>query len=109
MFIDPDERQISASKKTGAAWVEIHTGAYANAGSEAEREREFRKISEAVDLAASLWLRVGAGHGLNYLNVVRIAQIPGVEELNIGHSIVSRASLVGLERAVREMVAAISH
>lgn len=108
LFVDPDEKQISASKKTGAAWVEIHTGAYANAGSEADKDREFLKIAEAAKLAASLGLRVGAGHGLNYVNVKRIARIPEVKELNIGHSIVSRAALVGLERAVREMIVLIS-
>src|SRR3990170_6877384 len=107
LFVDPDEKQISASKKTGAAWVEIHTGAYANAVSEVDKDREFMKIAEAAKLAASLGLRVGAGHGLNYANVERIARIPGVEELNIGHSIISRAALVGLERAVKEIVAAI--
>ena len=109
LFIDPDEKQIAAAKKTGAVWVELHTGAYANAKSEPEREREFEKILEAANLAASLGLRVGAGHGLNYVNVRRIARIPEVKELNIGHSIISRASLVGLERAVREMVLLISN
>ncbi len=104
LFIDPDEKQIGASKKAGAAWVEIHTGAYANAVSEADKDREFLKIAEAAKLAASLGLRVGAGHGLNYVNVERIARIPEVEELNIGHSIISRAALVGLERAVKEML-----
>jgi pyridoxine 5-phosphate synthase len=108
LFVDPDEKQISASKKTGAAWVEIHTGAYANAVSEADKDREFMKIAEAAKLAASLGLRVGAGHGLNYVNVVRIAGIPEVEELNIGHSIISRAALVGLERAVKEMLGSIN-
>ena len=108
LFVDPDEKQISASKRTGAAWVEIHTGAYANAVSEADKDREFMKIAEAAKLAASLGLRVGAGHGLNYVNVVRIAGIPEVEELNIGHSIISRAALVGLERAVREMIESIN-
>jgi len=103
LFIDPDEDQIAAAKKTGAVWVEIHTGAYANAKNEFEREKEFEKIIEAANLAASLGLRVGAGHGLNYVNVKQIAQIPEVEELNIGHSIISRAALVGLERAVTEM------
>ncbi len=108
LFVDPDEKQIAASKKTGARWVEIHTGAYANAENETERDREFHKILEAAKLAASLGLRVGAGHGLNYVNVKRIADIPEVEELNIGHSIISRAALAGLERAVRDMIGAIS-
>jgi pyridoxine 5-phosphate synthase len=102
LFIDPDEKQIAASKKTGTDWVEIHTGAYANALGKA-RERELLKINECAKLAASLGLRVGAGHGLNYVNVRWIARIPEVEELNIGHSIISRAALIGIERAVREM------
>jgi pyridoxine 5-phosphate synthase len=108
LFIDPDEKQIAASKKTGADWVEIHTGAYANAKAEKDIEREFVKIAEGAKLAASLGLRVGAGHGLNYVNVRRIARLPEVEELNIGHSIISRAALAGLERAVKEMVGLIS-
>ena len=103
LFIDPDEKQITAAKKTGADWVEIHTGAYANATAEKDRERESAKIVESARLAASLGLRVGAGHGLNYANVQRIAGVPEVQELNIGHSIISRAALVGIERAVREM------
>jgi pyridoxine 5-phosphate synthase len=103
LFIDPDEKQIAASKKTGADWVEIHTGAYANARAGKDREQELVKVVEGARLAASLGLRVGAGHGLNYVNVQRIASIPEVEELNIGHSIISRAALLGLERAVREM------
>ncbi len=105
LFVDPDETQIAASKKAGADCVEIHTGAYANAGAEKDRERELGKIVEGAKLAASLGLRVGAGHGLNYVNVRRIAEIPEVAELNIGHSIISRASLVGIDRAVREMIA----
>jgi pyridoxine 5-phosphate synthase len=105
LFIDPHEKQIAAAKKAGADWVELHTGAYANAGP--DREREFEKIVEGAKLAASLGLRVGAGHGLNYVNVRRIARIAGVEELNIGHSIISRAALVGLDRAVKEMRALI--
>ena len=103
LFIDPDEKQIAAARKAGADWVELHTGAYANARNEKDRELEFRKIAEAAKLAASLGLRVGAGHGLNYVNTRRIARIPEVEELNIGHSIISRAALIGLERAVKEM------
>ena len=105
LFVDPDDQQIAASKKSGADWVEIHTGTYANARTDRDRAREFDKIVEAAKLAASLGLRVGAGHGLNYVNVKPIARIPEVEELNIGHSIISRVSLVGLERAVREMIA----
>lgn len=105
LFVDPDEKQIAASKKTGADCVEIHTGSYANARAERDRDREFDKIAEAARLAASLGLRVGAGHGLNYVNTARIAAIPQIAELNIGHSIISRASLVGMDRAVREMIA----
>ncbi len=105
LFIDPEEQQISAARKTGAAWVEIHTGAYANAKTEKERGAEFAKIVDSAKLAASLGLRVGAGHGLNYINVKSIVRIPEVEELNIGHSIISRASLAGIDRAVREMIA----
>ncbi len=105
LFIDPEERQLSAAKKTGAAWVEIHTGAYANAKNEKDRSTEFAKIVDAAKLAASLGLRVGAGHGLNYVNVKGIVRIAEVEELNIGHSIISRASLVGIDRAVRDMIA----
>jgi pyridoxine 5-phosphate synthase len=103
LFIDPDDQQIAAAKKSGADWVEIHTGAYANARTGKDRAREFEKIVEAAKLARSLGLSVGAGHGLNYLNVTAIARIPEVEELNIGHSIIARAALVGLDRAVREM------
>jgi pyridoxine 5-phosphate synthase len=104
LFIDPDENQIAASRKAGADWVELHTGAYANARRDTDRDREFAKIAEGAQLAASLGLRVGAGHGLNYTNVRRIAQLPEIEELNIGHSIISRAALVGIDRAVREMI-----
>lgn len=108
LFIDPEDGQVAASKKAGADWVEIHTGAYANARPGKDREREYARIAEAAKLAASLGLRVGAGHGLNYSNVGSIARLPEVEELNIGHSIISRAALVGMDRAVREMIAAIS-
>jgi pyridoxine 5-phosphate synthase len=103
LFIDPDEEQIAASKKAGADWVELHTGAYANAKSGKDRDRELVKIIDGAKLAGSLGLHVGAGHGLNYVNAERIAAIPEVEELNIGHSIISRAVLVGIDRAVVEM------
>ena len=107
LFVDPDEREITASKRSGAAWIEVHTGAYANAQKESEREAEFGKVVDAAKLAASLGLRVGAGHGLNYTNAGWIARVREVEELNIGHSIISRASLVGMDRAVRDMLALI--
>lgn len=108
LFVDPDEGQISAAKRSGAAWVEVHTGAYANAGNDQDRDREHGAVEEAAKLAASLGLKVGAGHGLNYVNTRRIASIPEVEELNIGHSIISRAALVGMDRAVRDMLELIS-
>jgi len=107
LFVDPDEKQIAAAKKTGADWVELHTGTYANARSGKDREGELVKLAEAAKLAASLGLRVGAGHGLNYTNAAQVARLPEVEELNIGHSIISRAALVGLDRAVRDMRALI--
>ena len=108
LFVDPDEQQITASKKSGARWVELHTGTYANARTDEAREIELAKIREAAKLAASLGLRVGAGHGLNYVNVRPIAALPEGEELNIGHSIISRAALVGMDRAVRDMIALIA-
>ncbi|MDA8100571.1 MAG: pyridoxine 5'-phosphate synthase [Nitrospiraceae bacterium] len=108
LFIDSDEQQIAAAKKSGALLVEIHTGAYANARTEKARDEEFEKILAAARLAASLGLRVGAGHGLNYANVQRIARIEEVEELNIGHSIISRAALVGIDRAVQDMIALVA-
>lgn len=104
LFIDPDEKQISASKKTGAVWVEIHTGAYANSTGETARRDELKKIADAAALSSSLGFRVGAGHGLNYINVKQITRIPEIEELNIGHSIIARAALTGLDRAVRDMI-----
>jgi len=94
LFVDPDDKQIAAAKKSGADWVEIHTGAYANARSGKDREQELEKIIDAAKLAGSLGLSVGAGHGLNYINVQSIARIPEMKELNIGHSIIARASLV---------------
>ena len=103
LFIDPDERQIEIAKVLGAKAVEIQTARYSEARSPAERERELDLLEKATDLARQRGLHVHMGHGLNYVNVQAVARIPGVEELNIGHSIVSRAVLVGMERAVREM------
>lgn len=105
LFIDPDLRQVEASKKLGADMVELHTGAFAN-HFEAERERELARLIQAAEAAAGLGLQVNAGHGINYDNIGGILRIPHVAELNIGHSIVSRSVFVGLDRAVREMLAA---
>jgi pyridoxine 5-phosphate synthase len=103
LFVDPDSDQIKAAAKSGADFVEIHTGAFAEAANWQEAEEELRKIENAVRLARKLELGVNAGHGLNYLNIKRLTAIGGIEEFNIGHSIISRAVLVGLERAVRDM------
>lgn len=104
LFIDPDPRQIQISKELGAEAIELHTGQYALARG-AERQRELAALIAAGKLAGELGLRLHAGHGLNYHNVRPVATIAGMLELNIGHSIISRAVLVGLERAVREMKA----
>ena len=102
LFIDPDQRQIQAAKAVGAHAVEIHTGAYCNATG-AAREKELEGINAAAKLARSLGLGVHGGHGLNYKNVIPIAAIGEIVELNIGHSIIARAVIVGIEQAVREM------
>ena len=104
LFIDPKPEEVEASARVGAQAVEFHTGEYANAPEGHERDRQFMRVAEAARLAQSKGLVVNAGHGLNYVNVHRIAQIPGMTELNIGHSIISRAVFVGLRKAVREMV-----
>ncbi|HSM62271.1 MAG TPA: pyridoxine 5'-phosphate synthase [Longimicrobiales bacterium] len=106
LFIDPREDAIRASADLGADAVELHTGEYANAGPR-ERGGQLRRLAEAAALARSLGLAVHAGHGLNYENVSPVAAIEELEELNIGHSIVSRAVFTGLEEAVREMAAVI--
>jgi len=103
-FVEPAEEQLAASREVGAATVEIHTGAYANAGV-AQKAGRREEIAAAARLAASLGLNVSAGHGLTYYNVKPVAAIPELEELNIGHSIVARAVFVGLEEATRQMLA----
>ncbi|UCD85071.1 MAG: pyridoxine 5'-phosphate synthase [Deltaproteobacteria bacterium] len=103
LFIDPDLDQVKAAHRVGADYIEIHTGRYSEARSRAQVEEEFTKILNAVKMAEKLGLGINAGHGLNYRNVTRIAAIREIEELNIGHSIIARAVLVGLEQAVREM------
>jgi pyridoxine 5-phosphate synthase len=102
LFINPSGSDVEASKAAGADMVEIHTGAYANAKGDI-RDRELMRVQKAVHTARDLGLVVNAGHGLNYQNVSRIVEIEGMRGLYIGHSIISRAVLVGIERAVREM------
>jgi pyridoxine 5-phosphate synthase len=102
LFIDPERAQIEASREACAHAVEIHTGAYCNALG-IEREKQLRAIVEASKFAQSLGLEVHGGHGINYDNVLAIAQISEMTELNIGHSIVARAIIVGIEQATREM------
>lgn len=103
LFIDPDPAQIRASREFGVQAVELHTGRYADAASEADRQRELDELIAAGRVAREQGLLLHMGHGLTYRNVVPVARIDGVGELNIGHSIVARAVLVGFERAVREM------
>ncbi len=107
LFVDPDARQVEAARNLGVEGVELHTGRYADATTEAERDREFEAIVAAGEVAVAEKLKFHLGHGLTYRNVQRVARIPGVCELNIGHSIVARAVMVGFERAVREMKALI--
>lgn len=103
LFIDPNPSHIEIANELGVTAVELHTGAFAEARSPAAIEIEFNKLREAGQFALSLGLKLNLGHGLTYRNVRRVAEIQGVHELNIGHSIVSHAVLVGFERAVREM------
>ena len=103
MFIDPEKKQIKASRDIGATFAEIHTGRYCDATSEKEREREFQLISDAADIAFQMGLRVNAGHGLDYLTTSRVAALDTIEELSIGHAIITRSVFVGLDQAVREM------
>ncbi|CAN5321128.1 pyridoxine 5'-phosphate synthase [soil metagenome] len=105
-FIDPDTKQVLASVKSGATHVEFHTGAYAEHfdRTPALAEAQLKRLHEACELAHAEGLIVNAGHGLNYRNVIQIARLPRMNELNIGHSIIGRAIAVGLDRAVRDMV-----
>ena len=105
LFIDPDEAQIELAAKLGAPLVELHTGAYANAYFGPRREREFQRLRLGCVRAHELALTVNAGHGINYVNIAEVRTLPHLHELNIGHSIVSRALFTGIEEAVREMKA----
>ena len=103
LFIDPAEDQIQLANEIGADAIELHTGSYAEATPGTQSTAQVQLLTESCQLGGELGLQIHAGHGLTYSNVVPIAKIPGMEELNIGHSIVSRALFVGFERAVREM------
>lgn len=104
LFIDPTEEQVRASAKTGAQFIEMHTGKYSEAYGYDDEELEFLKLKNSAKLAQELGLKVNAGHGLNYDNVHRMYEIPDLVELNIGHSIISRAIFTGLAEAVKKMV-----
>ena len=104
LFINPSKVQIDASKKAGAAIIELHTGKYADARIEPSRLKELDKIKKGIAYAISIGLEVNAGHGLNYANVRDVAMIRGINELNIGHSIVARAVIMGMHQAVEEMI-----
>ena len=104
-FIDPDASQIEIAKQVGGDVVEIHTGHYSEARSESEAQERFMRIAKAAEVAEKLKLGISAGHGLNYINVKRFKSLPQIEEYSIGHSIVTRAIFVGIDQAVREMIA----
>ncbi|MDD5128340.1 MAG: pyridoxine 5'-phosphate synthase [Candidatus Omnitrophica bacterium] len=103
LFIDPVKKQIDAATKAGAEIIELHTGRYAEAKKTGQIEKSFNQICQAVDYAKLRKLRVNAGHGLNYNNVRRIAELNGIEELNIGYAIICKALYTGLYNAVKEM------
>ena len=107
LFIDPKETQLVASREVQADMVEIHTGAYSDAANAKIKEEELKKIARSAIRAKELGLGVNAGHGLHYHNVQEVAAIPEIDELSIGHSIIARAIFVGLDKAVRDMLALI--
>jgi pyridoxine 5-phosphate synthase len=106
LFIDPEPSQIDASAQVKAKFIELHTGRYAEAYTANRGQAELINLKNGCDRALAAGLRINAGHGLTYWNVYSIAGLPGMEELNIGHSIISRSVLIGLDRAIREMKAA---
>ena len=107
LFIDADKAQIAAARECGAPAIEIHTGGYADAETVDAQQQELARIREGVAFALEQGLVVNAGHGLHYHNTLPIAEIPGINELNIGHSIIARAAITGLDEAVRSMRALI--
>jgi len=104
LFVNPLSEQIVSAKRIGADYIEIHTGEYANATTEKIAKSQLGKIFSAAKYASDIGLKLSAGHGLDYQNVQEILKINQIEELNIGHSIISRAVIVGIERAVKEML-----
>ena len=105
LFIDPDAPQIALAAELGAPWIELHTGAYANAYYTPRRAAEFERLRRGAVQAHGLGLVVNAGHGINYINIAEVRTLPHLHELNIGHSILSRALFTGIAEAVREMKA----
>jgi pyridoxine 5-phosphate synthase len=106
LFIDPEPAQIEAAAQLKAKFIELHTGRYAEAREPIQVQQEIANLAKGCELASAAGIRINAGHGLTYWNVRPIACLPGMEELNIGHSIISRSVLVGIDRAIREMKAA---
>ncbi len=104
LFIEPDEEAVKLSKESGADFIELHTGTYCNAREKDDIEKQKNKLFHAAKIATTIGIRVNAGHGLNYINTAPILRMPGLEELNIGHSIISRSIFTGLGNAVSEMV-----
>ena len=109
LFIDPEPKQVDAAVKLGVDIVELHTGALANAFTEKVERQELERLQEAAVRAGNFGLQINAGHGINYRNIALIHEIPNLTELNIGHSIVARALVVGMEAAVREMLDAMQN
>jgi pyridoxine 5-phosphate synthase len=105
LFINPEKKQIDASKEIGSDMIELHTGEYSEAKLEVEQHQFCEDLRICAEYGKNIGLGVNAGHGLNYLNVKPVAQINWIDEMSIGHSIISRAAFVGLERAVKEMIA----
>ncbi|MCF6176294.1 MAG: pyridoxine 5'-phosphate synthase [Victivallaceae bacterium] len=103
LFIDPDKTQIQAAKNSGAEYIELHTGTFANCSGTAQR-KELDRLIVGAEFGESLGLKVNAGHGIDYVNIAGILEIPYMHELNIGHSIIARAVIVGIEKAVSEML-----
>lgn len=108
LFIDPDEAQIKAAAELKAPWIELHTGAFSNAFASRKWSEQWAELAQGAQLAADLGLVVNAGHGINYENIKQITQLPHLNELNIGHSIVSQSLFVGVEKAVKGMLASIT-